>query len=673
MKVAPGDLLVFALSAGLLLGTTLLVARRLARNLPELFWLLPACVSLQLGVLACGLSFGGWMTPRWWLAGQGVLLAGVLLWARRRPHPGPLHIWEPLRSWWTSAPAFARAAAATALLLIVLSGLRQAVEPLSGFDDRMYHASRVAYWMQNASILPYPTHNERQVAFPFGSELCFFWPVLFTKWEAAGRLVFWLGYPMAAIGIHLLAGRAGAREPFRSFAVLLFVSTPVVSSLSIGLAPEFWLAVFELGMAFWILQAAGAEDIGKAARAGGWAGLFLLLALNVKTTAVGLMLPAALLPLVIVSRSARWPTFRTLVAGAFAGFFLSGLVLNSVGNVLRCGNPFASAGLRRVVRGDLNPRQLYIHAVRLPFLLFEIPWIPDPLRGRLEASGEALAEKFGATQTISFEDSKWPWPGRFHFNLPGTAQSYSLGGLLWLPGLACALFVVVWGIWQRRRLGWSSPILLCTLLALLSFLPVVFGLRWMVGSGVPVRFLIAPWTLGAVLLALLTSPRSTESPGRALFAALLVVFQAVPSLLSNWKATRAALQTPLSEAALDEPFADVLPNLPSGSHVLLFANQDTRDYPLFRPREGFPNRVVAWGEEPLTAELVARRTLATGTTHVLFLGNEWLMHGGRLPRPWIPTPMRVADVINGLAADPRLHEIPLKASGMKLFEVVRSR
>lgn len=664
MKVAPGDLLLFTLSAGLFLLTTLLVARRLARNLTELFWLLPACVSLQLGVLACGLSFGGRMTPQWWLGGQGVLLAGVFLWARRRRHPEPLHVWKSLQGWWASAPALARAAAATALLFVVLSGLRQAVDPVSGFDDRMYHASRVAYWIQNASILPYPTHNERQVAFPFGSELYFFWPVLFTKWEAAGRLVFWLGYPIAAVGIHLLAGRAGIREPFRSFGVLLFASTPIVSSLSIGLAPEYWLAVFEIGTAFWILEAAGAENTDEAARAGGWAGLFLLLALNVKTTAVGLLFPAALLPIAIVRRNARWPTLRTLAAGAVAGFFLSGLALNCVGNVLRCGNPFASAGLRQVVRSDLNARQLYIHAVRLPFLLFEMPWIPDPLRERLEASGEALAEKLGATQTISFEDSKWPWPGRFHFSLPVTAQSYSLGGLLWLPGLACALALLVRDWRKRGRSLPMSPLFLSALLAFSSVLPVVFGLRWMVGGGVPVRFLIAPWALGVVLLAILVPPRFAESQSSALMASVLVAFQVVPSFYGESKSAQEAVHTPIPEGALDEPFATVLAELPPGSRVLLFAHQDTRDYPLFRPRQGFVSRVIPWGSDTPTPESVAHSIRASHATHILFVSDQWLS------RHWDP-PVRVLDEIPALAASPGFHEVPLQAPPLRLFEVIR--
>jgi hypothetical protein len=673
MSVATLGLLLFTLSACLLCGTTVLVARRVARTGSELLWLIPAFVSLQIGVLACALSFAARMTPGWWLIGQAALLAGVLLWMRRRPRPEPLHTLRSLRGWWTSASALARGAVVATVIFVALSGVRQAAEPISGFDDRMYHASRVAYWVQNASIFPYPTHNERQVAFPFGSELYFLWPVLLTKCETAGRLVFWLGFPLAALGVHLLAGRAKVREPFRSFAALLFVSTPIVGSQSTGLAPEIWLAFFQLATAFWILAAAEAEDARAVARAAGWAGLALVLALSVKTTAAGLIFPTALLPLVIVRRTTRWPALRNLAAGAMAAFLLSGLALTSAGNLVRCGNALGSAGLRQVHRSDLNVRQLYIHAVRLPLLLFEVPWIPDPLRGRLEAGGGSLAEQTGATQTIAFEDSKWPWPGRFQFTLPETARNYSLGGLLWLPGLTCAFVLVLRNFGNRGAANVRAPLGLCTLLSFSSLLPVVFGLRWMVGSAVPVRFLVAPFALGVVLLAVLAArPRA---PGRTVvaFAASVLGFQCFFSLRADYAGSRAALHMPLPDSTLDEPFAGVMQDLPPGSCVLVLAHQDTRDYPLFRPREGFPNRVVAWGDDPPVAERIVARADAVGATKIVFVGSKWVMRSGRPPRPWIPTPMRVAEAVESLRADARVREVRPSVGDLRVFDVVAPR
>src|SRR5205823_10697251 len=86
-------------------------------------------------------------------------------------------------------------------IFISLSLINQIMAPISGFDERMYHASRVLYWISNHSIFPYMTHNDRQVMIPFGAELLFLWPVLFTKSELFGRVIFWLAYPFSTIGL----------------------------------------------------------------------------------------------------------------------------------------------------------------------------------------------------------------------------------------------------------------------------------------------------------------------------------------------------------------------------------------------------------------------------------------------------------------------------------------
>ncbi len=656
-----GDVL-FALSAVLLVGTAALLTRYLAHGATESFWTFIACISLQLGFLTCGLSVAGRLTPAAWLAGQGLLLSGVFLWTLGRPRPGRNSTWRALRGWWSSRSLLGRAAATLSLVFVLLSGVRQVAEPVSGFDDRMYHGSRVAYWIENHSVLPYPTHNERQVAFPFGSELFFMWPVLFTKCEVAGRIVFWLGYPAAAAGIYLVTRAARVPETFASLAALLFVSTPIVSSLAIGLAPEFWLAVFELGTAFWILVAIHAEDRGEAARSAAWAGLFLFLALNVKTTAVGLLVPALLLPFLACAPGGRVAAARALIMGALVALTLSGLAVNCLGNVVRCGNPFASAGLRRVVRGDLSVRQLYVHAVRLPFLLFELPWAPGALRARLEEAGQAAARRLGATRPLSFESNEQVWPGRFSFNLPATAVNYSLGGLLWLPTLAVSLVVALRGLRGNHGGANEDPLFFVTLLAALSLFPVVFGLRWMVPSNVPSRFLIAAWALGTVLLAVLTCRSAAGGNTGGLIAAVVLGLQIVPSLQRDLKAAIAALRTPLPEAVLDEPFAAVMPEFPAGSRILLFANQDTRDYPLFRPRDAFSNRVVPWGDEVPTLSGVIDRTLATGTTDLLFVADQWLA------RHWAP-PIRVAETITLLSKDPMFREISTGVPGMRLFKL----
>jgi len=60
-----------------------------------------------------------------------------------------------------------------ALGLVAVSGAIQWFTPLFEGDEKMYHASRVLYWLQHQTVFPYITHNDRQNVFTFGSELFF--------------------------------------------------------------------------------------------------------------------------------------------------------------------------------------------------------------------------------------------------------------------------------------------------------------------------------------------------------------------------------------------------------------------------------------------------------------------------------------------------------------------
>jgi len=46
------------------------------------------------------------------------------------------------------------------LLLLLALAVIIAV-PINGFDDRMYRASRAAYWLQHRSLLPWNSQNDR--------------------------------------------------------------------------------------------------------------------------------------------------------------------------------------------------------------------------------------------------------------------------------------------------------------------------------------------------------------------------------------------------------------------------------------------------------------------------------------------------------------------------------
>src|SRR5262249_48963561 len=137
---------------------------------------------------------------------------------------------------------------------LISSAVAQFATPIIGFDEKMYHASRVIYWLQHQSLLPYETHNDRQTVFNSGAELFFLWPVLFTRSETISRMIFWLGYPVMAVAAHLVLRAMRLSRGASIAGTLVLISTPIVLGYSVGLKPEMWSAVFLLGVAYWIVQ-----------------------------------------------------------------------------------------------------------------------------------------------------------------------------------------------------------------------------------------------------------------------------------------------------------------------------------------------------------------------------------------------------------------------------------
>lgn len=655
-------------SAVLLLFAAVLLARALGRTRAERFWIAVAASALQLGALAMSLSLFHAVRPGTWLLVQALLsaaTAGAIRSGRLRLQASAAAK-EPES---TRLGILGWLFVAAVLLLAALSLAEQKVTPVSGFDDRMYHASRAAYWQQNASLLPYTTHNDRQVALPFGSDLVFFWGLLMGGSEAAGRLAFWAGYPLALLGLLFLLRQAGASPRTAWAGVLLFAATPGVATAAVGLNPEPWCVVFVLGLAWALLRARQSDvpdEVGSAL-----AGLFLALAANVRTTSVVLVVGAALL----LVRPATHLRRRAACAagGALVGFLLSGLAVTTLGNLIREGHPLGSAAFRRVHASDLSSHQLVAHTARLAALFAEVPDIPSAeLRATLESEGRRLLERAGATRLPG--ERAESWPGLYAFHVPERAANFSLGGLVWLPSLLVAL-VLACRAWARGRpLGATASL---SILQAPLLLTVALLLRWMPLARVPERFLVSPYALGVALVTLgagrlLAShsgaPRSRLVLGRAAagISIVLIAWMTFDAASEQLSRVRLVLARPVPTTVLDEPYERALLRLPLGSRILLVGGQATRDYPLFAPREGFRNVVLPWGKARFRADEMRRRLEEGRVTHVLVENDQ------EVDRHWEPA-LPTREMVSWLENAPGLEEIPLLTKGMRLFEVTEAR
>jgi hypothetical protein len=650
----------------LTLATASLVTRAVALDRAEAFWIFLAYIAIELGTLASALSVFSVMTPVVWIAGQSVLLCATALIVRasrgprREPSPAPGDAAGPSlrRRLHDLAPTAAIAMLLTAGMLIT-SAVSQAFTPIVSFDDKMYHASRVIYWIQHHTVLPYVSHNDRQTVYTFGSELFFLWPVLFTRTEEIGRMLFWLAFPLAVAGLFLTIRTLGVTLTAAALAILLFVTTPIVDESALGLKPEIWFVVFLTGLAFWVVRAAQRPHD---ARAYFFASLFTCLSINVRATAVVLVpLVAAVL---VANRQplSRRQRLTAMAAGTTIGILCSGMLLPFGVNAMRYHNVLGPPALQRVTSSDLSVRQMWTHAVRLPLLLLEVPAVPDTaLRAEVSEAATSALTALAANEPLPLE-RRDGWPGLFAYDLPRRARYFSLGGLAWLPCLVAVAIITGNHFRQRWPALRLTPVALVWLIAGEMLAATVFGVRWMAHSDVPARFMVGPYGLAVCLIAVVVgSALETWRWARALIL-VLVAWAVVWPASTELNRARAAIVTPVTPEAADEPFTEPL-HLMTSSAVILFAgNQDALDYPLFAPREQYGNRVISWGKERFDARRMEDLLRDNGVTHVLIQNEQ------RLSFHWDPDVSTTA-MVEWLSHRDGLFEVPLLVSpGMRLFQ-----
>jgi hypothetical protein len=419
--------------------------------------------------------------------------------------------------------------------LFALSLTQQIVVPAIVGDARSYHASRAAYWVQFQSVFPFPTHNDRQTAFTFGSDLWFFYGLLLFRAETAARCVHWLVYPASVMAVAFTSRRLGASRAASIGAGLLFAATPIAVAESHGLHPDIVASPYLCGVLFfWNSRRS-------------WSAVAAAFATSVKSYCA---------PLVLV-------TLFSAPLGTVAGAAASGAAIPIIAGAL-------SAPVVATHRADLSPYQVWTHAVRVPFALFELPWMPwQDARSALMNAGNRVYSALAPHPLPLERDGDWP--GRFLYRVPEYARYYSLGAFAFLVLLL------------RRTIA--------TNLALLLFAGIVFGVRWMDGASVPLRFL-----LGAYAMTLCCSAaylRWRQWPATGMLLAVCII----PSGGLALRAWQGFVAPPELEVEGRRDWGTVLDRLPEGSRVLLFSEPNSADYDLFFPRRGFPNRVIPWGHE----------------------------------------------------------------------------
>jgi len=656
----------FCLSAILLLWTARRFSTFLAITAAERYWIFTAAVMLQLGATAGLLSVVHQLTPVGWIVTQVLICMTTLYFTRPL---GIGRVKQPLgtlRRTYANANAIFRGLSPLALVvlsctcvLVGFSAIRQFATPIYIGDEKMYHASRVLYWIHNQTVFPYVSHNDRQTVSTFGSELVFLWPVLLTRTEVIGRMVFWLAFPWAALAQYFLLRSLKLTRGFAILGAFILLSTPILIESAIGLKPEIWSVVDLLGTAYWAIALCAKPD--RIEMKCILLSIFAILSANTRPTALILLPVVAVLPFCIRTGVRPFLRVRGLALGLISGVAFSCLIIPVAFNAARYHNPFGPAALRRVPAADISPVQLYTHAVRFPFLLLELPDIaaPDSVLLQLETWGNHTISALGAGKPLPLE--KAGWPGLFSYHLPDKATRFTLWGLFWIPVLGFGLWLLI----RDVSLTWGNldltPTAIVSLLALTLLVEVLFGSRWMTASGVPDRFLIGPY---ALMVTVGLSLAATYLRGRRLAEAaglLLLFFGAYQPLRASMFDAVKSVVAPVTPVDIDEPFHEVLHYIPDGSRILFVGDHDAPDYPLFSPRTHYSNIVIPWGKSPFDAREMRKLIIAEHITHVLVQDDRTVSFH------WAPS-IATGEMTDWLSLQTGFTDVHLSTPHMRLFQ-----
>jgi hypothetical protein len=400
-----------------------------------------------------------------------------------------------------------------------------------------------------------------------------------------------------------------------------------------------------------------------------WAAFYLALAMNARITCIAMAPVLGLAALLAGQRAdplhavhegkTLGRRIAALVTGGLAGAVLSGLAITVVHNFAIYHRPFGSPAMGKVVQPDFSLTQAWTHTVRAVLFLIEFPEQPvESVRTRLADTGNALIPAVGAATILPGEEHPL-WPGRFKFEVRPIANKYSLGGILWMAGIAGAGAVAGRRILRTRpRIRLPAVVWLMGLSAA-ALLEQIYFLRW--AGGTWPRYWIGCYAVGAAAAVVLLARSIRLRPWPGALALLALVWMTYPSLRASIGWVESAAQTIRPAAALDEPYEAVTPLLEPGSRTLLLCVRATRDYGLFLPRQGYAAEVYPWGKRQPDTDRLERMIRDHRITHVLFERDDVLgFH-------WDPV-VRTGEMVRWMQARPDFHEVLLPDPRMRLFE-----
>jgi 4-amino-4-deoxy-L-arabinose transferase-like glycosyltransferase len=240
----------------------------------------------------------GWIVALWGLACYAALFAAM----RAQGGGDPV---SELRGALRVAPIILFLLCGVAAL-VAATGVTAVLAPPNTWDSMTYHMSRVVHWIQNRSVVFYPTHIPRQLYQAPWAEYAILHFQLLSSGDRWANLIQWFGMVGSILGVTLIAQELGAELRGQVLAAVVAATIPMGILQASSTQTDHVVALWLVCAVYYTLRLRASAN---------WMYAFLLgaslgLAALTKATAYVFALPFLLWIVVFGVRTFRWAFWR---------------------------------------------------------------------------------------------------------------------------------------------------------------------------------------------------------------------------------------------------------------------------------------------------------------------------------------------------------------------------
>jgi len=282
------------------------------------------------------------------------------------------------------------------------------IVPPNNSDGFYLHMTRVGYWLQYGSFLPFRTFFNIQVFYPLNAQAQIFWTVLFTRTDQLAGFIQYSAAMFSGLAVFGIARLLGFRKTQSLFASLLWLSFPQVlfqsTSVQNDLVPAAYLAISIYFLVSWSKKNISYQyGIQLSA-------LSLALALGTKLTVFFVLPGFTILILMIGYKLKKLPELLLKYGISFLVCLIPFSATIYVQNLIVYGNPMGEKSyVESESSGIFEPgavNDLWINLNRITYQSLDTSGLPSFVEGYLFRGKAYFAEKLYSAINLSLESQQ---------------------------------------------------------------------------------------------------------------------------------------------------------------------------------------------------------------------------------------------------------------------------